>query len=161
MNGFPTLLMLMVGGFWRNTTWFSCLLACLRGFISSWLKRHVYPFHSIEKTRICEKTYRVWVGQIFEFVKLILFWKIYLLGGLAPSCQTVGSLWYSLAREAGWEIGLSITTMDSTNLKIWPTQPLPKTCVNYSFFGLEWALTRLFAISCSKGILLRQASELF
>ncbi len=34
---------------------------------------------------------RVWVGHIFEFVKLILFLKTYLWGGLAPYSQTVGS----------------------------------------------------------------------
>jgi hypothetical protein len=35
---------------------------------------------------------RVWVGQILEFVELILFLKTYLGGGLAPYSQTVGSL---------------------------------------------------------------------
>jgi hypothetical protein len=36
--------------------------------------------------------HRVQVGQIFEFDKLILFLKMHLGGGLAPSSQTVGSL---------------------------------------------------------------------
>ncbi len=35
---------------------------------------------------------RVQVGQIFEFVELILFLETNLEGGLAPSGQTVGSL---------------------------------------------------------------------
>ncbi len=35
---------------------------------------------------------RVQVGQIFEFVEIILFLETNLGGGLAPSGQTVGSL---------------------------------------------------------------------
>jgi hypothetical protein len=61
----------------------------------------------------------------FEFVKLILFLKMCLGGGLAPSSQTVGVLFVSRAGKASWENNLSIDTMDSTNLKIQPTQTLP------------------------------------
>jgi hypothetical protein len=41
---------------------------------------------------ICDKKCRVKANQILDFVKLILFLKTYLEGGLAPSSQTVGSL---------------------------------------------------------------------
>jgi hypothetical protein len=42
---------------------------------------------------------KILVGQIFEFVKLILFLKTYLWGGLAPSSQTLGSL----LTPPGWQ----------------------------------------------------------
>ncbi len=35
---------------------------------------------------------RAWIGQIFEFIKLVLFLKIYLEGGLPPSSRIVGSV---------------------------------------------------------------------
>jgi hypothetical protein len=36
--------------------------------------------------------YKFLVSQIFEFVQLILFLKMCLRGGLAPSSKTVGSI---------------------------------------------------------------------
>jgi len=59
------------------------------------------------------------VGRIFEFIKLILFWKC-LAGCLPPSSKTVGSL---LMPQAGCD--LSLAPMDLTNLKIRPNRTLP------------------------------------
>jgi hypothetical protein len=67
---------------------------------------------------ICDKKCRVNVSQIFEFVELILFFKTYLGGGLAPSSQTVGSLLYSLASKTDQKNDVSITQIESTKSKI-------------------------------------------
>jgi hypothetical protein len=60
---------------------------------------------------------RVQVGQIFEFVELILFLKTYFGGSLAPSIQTVGSLLIPLAGRAGRENDLSIALNGFDKLK--------------------------------------------
>jgi hypothetical protein len=52
------------------------------------------------------------------FMALILFLKMYLGGGLAPSGQTVGSFLYTLAGIIGRENDVSIATMDLINIKI-------------------------------------------
>ncbi len=61
---------------------------------------------------------RVWVGQILEFVELILFLKTYLGCGLAPSCKTVGSLVIPQASLSPMENGLCLAPMDLKNSKI-------------------------------------------
>jgi hypothetical protein len=56
------------------------------------------------------------VGQIFEFVEVILFLKAFLGGGLTPSSQTVGSLLIPLVGKNsfnGFE-KLKILPMDIT-----------------------------------------------
>jgi hypothetical protein len=68
----------------------------------------------------------VWVGLIFQFIKLILSLKMYLGGGLAPSSQTVGSLQIPHAGKASQENDLSITQMDLAKSKIHVTWTLPK-----------------------------------
>jgi hypothetical protein len=60
----------------------------------------------------------VQIGQIFEFVRLVLFLKKYLRGCLAPSSQTEGSLLIPLAGFADQANDLSIAPIDLTNLKI-------------------------------------------
>jgi hypothetical protein len=70
---------------------------------------------------------RVRVGQIFKFVKLILFLKLYLGGGLPPPCQTIGSILIPLVIEARRGNDLSLVPMDLTNSKIQPIWTSPKT----------------------------------
>ncbi len=68
---------------------------------------------------VADKKLRVRVGQIFEFIRLILFLKMYSGGGLAPSSQTVGGpLLIPLASKAGKANDLSIAPIDLTNLKL-------------------------------------------
>ncbi len=58
------------------------------------------------------------IGQMFVLVELTLLLKMYLLGGLAPSSQTVGSLLIPLASFADQKKDLILSPVDSVNFKI-------------------------------------------
>ncbi len=81
-----------------------------------------YYLYKNNLSQMYEKKYRLRVGQIFEFVKLILFLKMFLGGGLAPSSQTVGSLLI----PPGWQSRSQKWTEHGSNgfdnSKIQPTQ---------------------------------------
>ncbi len=68
--------------------------------------------------------HKVWVGQMFKFVKLILFLKMYLGNGQSPFSQTVGSLLIPPGRQSQLENDLSLAPIDLTNSKIWLTPAL-------------------------------------
>jgi hypothetical protein len=57
--------------------------------------------------------HRVLVGQMFQFIRLILYLKMYIRGGLSPSSQTVGSLLIPVqgSRSGGYDLSLSIAPM--------------------------------------------------
>ncbi len=90
---------------------------------------------------------RVWVGQILKFVELILFVKTNFWGGLAPSCQTVGSL----VIPPGWQSrpinDLNIVSKDSTNWKIWPAQTFPLSRVEI-FLAQGIRVCTVYVYSC-------------
>ncbi len=68
--------------------------------------------------------HRVWVGQMFKFIKLILFLNMHLGNGQAQSSQTVGSLLIPPGRQSQQENDLSLAPIDLTNSKIWLTHSL-------------------------------------
>ncbi len=62
--------------------------------------------------------HRIQDGQVFEFTKAILFLKMYLGVGLAPSSQTVGSSSIPPGQQCRLRNYLSIAPIDLANSKI-------------------------------------------
>ncbi len=94
------------------------------------INQSIFNMMSMIPSNLKKYIHRVWVGEIFKFVKLVLFLKMYLGGCQAQSSQTAGSLLMPPGRQSkpgkwsehtsdGFEKPENSTNSDITK-KYWP-----------------------------------------